>query len=88
MPVLEFFLKKPATLFKKRLWHKRFLVNIFQNTYFEEHLQTAASAGVPLEFCNDSFWNLQFTFFICNFAMTQFYLGKYKFYIEFLYVNF
>ena len=34
------------------------------------------------------FCNLQFTFFICHFATTQFWIWKYKFYIEFLYVNF
>ena len=28
--------------------------NMFNNTYFEEHLWTAASAYVLLEFCNDT----------------------------------
>ena len=35
-----------ANVLKKRLQHRRFPVNIaklFKNTYFEEHLQTAAS---------------------------------------------
>ena len=73
---------------KKGFQHRCFPVNIFQNSYFEEHLQTTASVGVLLEFWNNTFCNLQFTFFICNFATTQFWLWKYKFYIEFINVNF
>ena len=37
---------RPATLLKKRLWQRCFLVWIswnFQNTFFTEHLQTTAS---------------------------------------------
>ena len=79
---------RPVTLLKKRFQHRCFPVDIFHNTYFEEHLQTAASTGVLLEFCKDTFCNLQFTFFICNLATTQFWLWKYKFYLEFLSVNF
>ena len=91
--MLESFLNKvaglgSATLLKKRFQHRCFPVDIFQNTYFEEHLRTAASADILLEFCNDTFCNLQFTFLICNFAKTQFWLWKYKFYIEFFYLNF
>ena len=45
---------RPATLLKKRFQHSCFPVNIFKKTYFGEHLQTAASAGVLLEFCNNT----------------------------------
>ena len=79
---------KPATLLKKKFQHRYFPVNIFKKTYFEENLRTAASAGVLLEFCNDTFPNLQFIFFICNFATTQSWLRKYELCIEFLCVNF
>ena len=40
---------RSATLLKKILWHRCFSVNfcdIFQSTYFEEHLQTAASGKI------------------------------------------
>ena len=36
---------RPATLFKKRLWHKCFPVNFarfLRSTFFTEHLQTTA----------------------------------------------
>ena len=55
-------------LLKKRFHDSCFPVNIFMNTYFEEYLQTAGSAGTLLEFCNGIFRNLKFTFSICNFA--------------------
>ena len=37
---------RPATLLKKRLWHKRFSVifeKSFNNTFFKEHLRATAS---------------------------------------------
>ena len=40
----------------------------FMNTYFEEHLRTAASAGVLLEFCNDTY----------TYEQKQLYILKYK----------
>ena len=43
---------RPATLLKKRFQHRCFPVNNFKNTDFEEHLRTAASAAVPVEFFN------------------------------------
>ena len=60
---------RPATSLKKRFQHRCFPVNIFQNTYFEEHLRTAASRQV-------SCWNFATTHFaICNlpfsFAIVQ-----------------
>ena len=45
---------RPATLLKKRFQHMCCPKNMFKNTYFEEHLRTAASACVLLEFCNDT----------------------------------
>ena len=45
---------RPATLSKKRFQHSCFPVSIFQNTYFEEHMEMAASACVLLEFWNDT----------------------------------
>ena len=44
---------KPVTLLKERFQHKCFPVE-FLNSYFKEHLQTAAAAYVLLEFCNDT----------------------------------
>ena len=83
-PMLESFQNKVAglrlaTLSKKRFQHRCFPVSIFQDTYFEEHLRTAAPAGLLLEYCNDTFYNFQFTFFICNFATTRSWPWKYKF---------
>ena len=45
---------RSATLLKKRFQHWCFPVNIFKNTYFEEHLLTGASASAMLKFCNDA----------------------------------
>ena len=59
-PVLESLFNKFAVLkdckfIKKRLQHRCFPVNIFKNSYFEEHLRTAASS-LNRFFRTTTFW--------------------------------
>ena len=53
---------RSATLLKKRFQHMCFPMNIFKNTFFEEHLWTAVSTGVQFEPTNFAISVLRFSF--------------------------
>ena len=53
---------RPATLSKKRLWHRCFLLNFAKNTYFTENLRETAFGWLK---------SLCFTFYICIFLVEK-----------------